>query len=148
MHRNIGRPMEILLVEDSLMDARLTMHALQRSGLQHRLTLILDGQEAMEFLLQEGRFSLAPRPDLVLLDLLLPKKSGLEILEELRKYPSLGVIPVVILTASEDQETRERVESFSVKHFLRKPVDFERFLQMVKRLKHHWHHDLILPALD
>jgi CheY-like chemotaxis protein len=85
MHRNIGRPMEILLVEDSLMDARLTMHALQRSGLQHRLTLILDGQEAMEFLLQEGRFSLAPRPDLVLLDLLLPKKSGLEILEDLRQ---------------------------------------------------------------
>jgi CheY-like chemotaxis protein len=85
MNRTIGRPMEILLVEDSLLDARLTIHALRRGGLPHRLTLILDGAEAMEFLLQEGRFALAPRPDLILLDLLLPKKSGLEILADLRR---------------------------------------------------------------
>jgi CheY-like chemotaxis protein len=148
MRRNIGRPMEILLVEDSLMDARLTINALRRGGLQHRLTLIVDGAEAMEFLRQEGRFSLAPRPDLILLDLLLPGKSGLDILEDLRHNPLLSGIPVVILTASEDQETRERVQSFPVKHFLRKPVNFDRFLQMIKQLKHHWHHDLILPALD
>lgn len=148
MRRNIGRPMEILLVEDSLIDARLTIGALRRGGLQHRLTLILDGGEAMQFLLQEGRFRQAPRPDLILLDLLLPHKSGLDILQDLRGNPQLSDIPVVILTASEDQETRERVESLQVEHFLQKPVNFDRFLQMVKQLKHHWHHDLILPALD
>ncbi len=148
MRRNIGRPMEILLVEDSLFDARLTIRALRRGGLQHRLTLILDGDEAMQFLLQEGRFRLAPRPDLILLDLLLPHKSGLDILEDLRSNSELSGIPVVILTASEDEETRERVESLQVEHYLRKPVNFDRFLRMVKELKHHWHHDLILPALD
>jgi two-component system, chemotaxis family, response regulator Rcp1 len=148
MRRNIGRPMEILLVEDSLIDARLTIRALRRGGLQHRLTLILDGGEAMEFLLQEGRFRQAPRPDLILLDLLLPHKSGLDILEDLRSNPQLSDIPVVILTASEDQETRERVEALQVEHFLCKPVNFDRFFEMVKQLKHHWHHDLILPALD
>jgi two-component system, chemotaxis family, response regulator Rcp1 len=148
MNRTIGRPMEILLVEDSLLDARLTIHALRRSGLPHRLTLILDGAEAMEFLLQEGRFALAPRPDLILLDLLLPKKSGLEILADLKDNPLLNGIPVVILTATEDDETREQAEAFRVEHFLRKPVHFDRFLQMVKELRHHWHHDLILPALD
>jgi CheY-like chemotaxis protein len=148
MSRSIGRPMEILLVEDSLVDARLTMNALRRSGLEHRLTLIFDGQEAMEFLLQQGRFSLAPRPDLILLDLALPKKGGLEILAELKADPRWSGIPVVVLTASEDDATRERAEAFRVEHFLRKPVNFDRFLQMVKQLKHHWHHDLILPALD
>ncbi len=148
MRRNIGRPMEILLVEDSLIDARLTIRALRRGGLQHRLTLILDGDEAMEFLLQEGRFRQAPRPDLILLDLLLPHKSGLDILQDLRGNPQLSDIPVVILTASEDHETRERVEALQVEHFLRKPVNFDRFFEMVKQLKHHWHHDLILPALD
>ncbi len=144
----IGRPMEILLVEDSLLDARLTINALRKGGLQHRLTLILDGQEAMEFLLRQGRFSLAPRPDLILLDLLLPKKTGLEILDELRGDPELSDIPVVVLTASDDEDTRERAEAYHVEHFIRKPVDFDRFLQVVKQLKHHWHHDLILPALD
>jgi len=148
MSHTIGRPMEILLVEDNLLDANLTIHALRRGGLRHRLTLICDGQEAMEFLLQQGRFSLAPRPDLILLDLQLPTKTGFEILEDLKGNPLLNGIPIVILTAAEDDATRERAEAFRVEHFLRKPVHFDRFLQMVKELRHHWHHDLILPALD
>ena len=80
----VGRPMEILLVEDGLMDARMTIEALREGQVQHRLTLIRDGVEAMEFLHQDGRFAKAPRPDLVLLDLMLPKKSGLDVLKEVR----------------------------------------------------------------
>jgi two-component system, chemotaxis family, response regulator Rcp1 len=143
--RTIGRPMEVLLVEDSLLDARLTINALKKGSLQHRLTLILDGQEAMEFLLQQGRFALAPRPDLILLDLLLPKMNGLEVLAEVKRHPDLKDIPIVILTAADDADIRDQVESYQVEHFIRKPVNFDGFLRVVKELKHHWHHDLILP---
>jgi CheY-like chemotaxis protein len=144
----IGRRMEILLVEDSLMDARLTMAALKRGGLQHRLTLIRDGEEALEFLFQTGKFSHAPRPDLILLDLLLPKKDGLEILTEIHNDYELKEIPVVVLTAAEDEPTRARCELYGVEHYLNKPVDFDKFLEVVCKLKSHWHQDLLLPSLD
>ncbi len=143
--RTIGRPMEILLVEDSLLDARLTINALKKGSLQHRLTLILDGQEAMEFLQQQGRFALAPRPDLILLDLLLPKMDGMEVLAQIKSRPELKDIAIVILTAADDEKIRRQIESYEVEHFIRKPVNFDKFLQVVLDLKHHWHHDLILP---
>ena len=80
----VGRPMEILLVEDSLVDARLTIGALEHGGFRHRLTLVRDGEEALEFIFQRGKFAQAPRPDLILLDLMLPRKSGLEVLNEVK----------------------------------------------------------------
>jgi CheY-like chemotaxis protein len=140
--------MEILLVEDSLADARLTMAALKRGRLQHRLTLVRDGQEAVEFLLQEGRFARAPRPDLILLDLLLPKKDGLAVLEEIHGDFELKGIPVVVLTATEDEQIRARCEMYGVEHYLTKPVDLAEFLEVIKSLRFHWHQDLILPSLD
>ncbi len=143
--RTIGRPMEILLVEDSLLDARLTINALKKGTLQHRLTLILDGQEAMEFLMRQGRFAQAPLPDLILLDLLLPKLGGIEVLSQVKSQPELKDIPIVILTAAEDEDLRQEVESYGVEHFIRKPVNFHNFLQVVLELKNHWHQDLILP---
>ncbi len=143
--RTIGRPMEILLVEDSLLDARLTINALKKGSLQHRLTLILDGEEAMEFLQQQGRFALAPRPDLILLDLLLPKLDGMEVLAQIKSRPELKDIAIVILTAADDERIRCQIESYEVEHFIRKPVNFDEFLRVVMDLKHHWHHDLILP---
>lgn len=144
-NKAIGRPMEILLIEDSMLDARLTIHALEKGGLPHRLSLMLDGREALEFLLQEGRFALAPRPDVILLDLLLPGLSGLELLEAMKGNSSLSEIPVVVLTGAEDEDTCGKVASFRVEHFIRKPVDFDQFLRVVRELKDHWHHDLILP---
>jgi chemotaxis family two-component system response regulator Rcp1 len=144
----IGRPMEILLVEDSLFDARLTMAALRRGGLQHRLTLVRDGEEAVEFLLHQGRFSRAPRPDLILLDLLLPKRDGLDVLAEIQNEFQLKGVPVVVLTGAEDEQIRAQCELFGVEHYLTKPVDFTKFLDVVKSLKSHWHQDLILPAMD
>jgi CheY-like chemotaxis protein len=144
----IGRPMEILLVEDSLADARLTIEALKRGNLQHRLTLVRDGQEAVEFLFQQGRFARAPRPDLILLDLLLPKRDGLSVLEEIHGDFELKGIPVVVLTGTEDEQIRARCELFGVEHYLTKPVNFVKFLEVIRSLKVHWHQDLILPSLD
>lgn len=147
-HPTIGRPMEILLVEDSLIDARLTIAALRKGGLKHRLTLTRDGAEATEFLFRRGRFAQAPRPDLILLDVVLPKKSGLEVLAEVREDGDLRKIPVVVLTASEDDDTRDQCRNHRVEHYIPKPVNLDKFLEVVKKLKHHWHNDLILPSLD
>lgn len=144
----VGRQMEILLVEDSLTDAALTIGALKQGKIKHRLTLVRDGKEALEFLRQQGRFSHAPRPDLVLLDLLLPKLNGVEVLAEIREDYDLASIPVVVLTSSEDYDDREQCESLSVESFITKPVNLEKFISVVKQLKDHWHADLILPQLD
>src|SRR5688500_3387903 len=99
----VGRPMEILLVEDSLVFARITMEALKRGQVCHRLTLAPDGEEALAFLRREGRYARAPRPDLVLLDLGLPKKDGWDVLREIRGDSELAATPVVIVTSSDDQ---------------------------------------------
>jgi len=144
----IGRPMEILLIEDALLDARLTIAALKRSGLHHRLTLLRDGEEAHEFLYRRGKFAHAPRPDLILLDLLLPKRSGFDVLSEIRGDDDLREIPVVILTAADDERFQARAELYEVEHFIKKPVNFDKFLEAVKKLRSYWHHDLTLPSLD
>jgi CheY-like chemotaxis protein len=142
----VGRPMEILLVEDGLMDARVTIEALRSGGIQHRLTLIRDGEEALSFLHQIGRFARAPRPDLILLDLMLPKKSGVEVLTQLRGDTNLRSIPVVVLTASDAEEDKTRCEELQVDSYIPKPVNLEKFLEVVRQLKRFWLDDVILPA--
>ena len=137
--------MEILLVEDSLVDARLTIAALQRGQIQHRMTLIRDGEEAMEFLRCEGKFARAPRPDLILLDLLMPKKTGLELLAEVREDEQLKRIPIVVLTSSEAEEDRLRCEMHNVDSYIIKPVNTDKFLQVIKDLRRYWLKDVILP---
>jgi CheY-like chemotaxis protein len=140
--------MEILLVEDGLMDARVTIQALRGGKVQHRLTLVRDGEEAMQFLRQEGRFARAPRPDLVLLDLMLPKKSGLELLTEIRSDYGLQDIPVVVLTASDDLEDETRCAELEVNSYIQKPVNLDKFLAVIKELKRCWREDVILPAVE
>jgi CheY-like chemotaxis protein len=144
----VGRPMEILLVEDNLADAYLTMTALKNGEVQHRLTLIRDGVEAMEFLLQEGKFARAPRPDLILLDLGLPKMDGRQVLAEVKEDYSLKSIPVVILSASKAHEDILRSELLHVDGYITKPVDLEKFIDLVKQLKRFWLADVILPATE
>lgn len=144
----VGRSMEILLVEDSLTDASLTIAALKKGSVQHRLTLVRDGVEALEFLHKQGKFSRAPRPDLILLDLLLPHKSGLEVLSEVRGDADLRAIPVVVLTASDDEQDLVECERLIVQSYIIKPVNLDKFLEVIKQLKSYWHKDLILPALD
>jgi len=137
--------MEILLVEDSLSSARLTMGVLRKTSFQHRMTWLTDGLEATGFLRKKGKYSHAPRPDLILLDLGLPKKDGREVLKELRADESLRSIPVVVLTASTDDADIASSEQLQVESYLTKPVDFEKFMTVVQQLNRFWHADMILP---
>lgn len=142
----VGRPMEILLVEDNLDDARLAIEALRRGDIKHRLTLVRDGEEALEFLQQTGRFVHAPKPDLILLDLHLPKRDGREVLTAVRSELQLKHVPIVILTASKVHEDLVRSELLQVDAYIVKPVDLEKFVALVRQLRHFWHADVILPA--
>lgn len=142
----IGRPMEVLMVEDSLVFARITMAALTNGGVKHRLTWLTDGVAAMDFLHQTGIYTRAPRPDLILLDLGLPKKDGREVLADIKADDDLKAIPIVIMTASEDEADRELSERLEVENFVTKPVDLEKFVTVVKELKHEWHEDMVLPG--
>lgn len=147
MERNtVGRPMDILLVEDSLTAARLTMGGLKSGKIPHRLTWVTDGEDALAFLYKSGKYSRAPRPDLILLDLGLPKKDGRQVLREVREDPTLAGIPVVVLTASTDQEDRLASEQLQVEAYLTKPVNLEKFLGLVTKLSRFWHEDMILPT--
>jgi chemotaxis family two-component system response regulator Rcp1 len=144
----IGRPMEILLVEDSLTDAKLTLGALKSGDIKHRTTLLRDGAEAVAFLRREGMYARAPQPDLILLDLLLPRLSGLEVLEQIHGDEQLGNIPVVVLSGSEDSTDRQSCELMGVDSYINKPVNWEKFVNVLRRLKRYWHEDLVIPALD
>ncbi len=133
---NQTKPMEILLVEDGLVDAKVTIHALRRSLVHHRLTLVRTTKEAIQFLKREGVFGRAPVPDLLLLDLCLPDGDGLDVVTAMREFPDRrAATPVVVLTSSDDKETRDRCELVSVDDFISKPVDEEQFLRVVREHK-------------
>jgi CheY-like chemotaxis protein len=102
----------------------------------------------MEFLHQEGKFARAPRPDLILLDLMLPKKSGIQVLSEIREDYDLKRIPVVVLTACDAASDKEQCEQLDIDSYITKPVNLEKFLTVVKQLKRFWLDDVILPAVD
>ena len=129
------KPMEILLVEDGLLDARVTIHALRRCGIHHRLTLVRTAGEALMFVRREAVFARAPRPDLILLDLLLPDGDGIDVLRGIRELPSVGQVPVVVLTASDDESDRRSCESLSIDDYIQKPVDEEKFLRVIREHK-------------
>jgi len=144
----VGRAMEILLVEDNLDDARITIQALKHEGVQCRVTLVCDGEEAMVFLRREGIFARAPQPDLILLDIELPKKDGRQVLAEIRADSALENIPVVVLTGSLVHQTILQSANLSVDGFMTKPVSLEQFIRVIKSLRRSWLSELILPALD
>ena len=128
--------------------AKAKKAAAPRRARSSRGTSERDGQEAVAFLRREGVFARAPRPDLILLDLLLPIMNGVEVLAAVREGDDLYEIPVVILTASSDEEYREQCETLGVEGYIKKPVDLEKFLDIVRALKSHWHADLVLPSMD
>jgi CheY-like chemotaxis protein len=144
----VGRPMEILLVEDDLEDAQLTMEALKEGNIQCRVSLVRDGEEAVTFLHQEGIYARAPRPDLVLLDMQLPKMSGREVLAEIRGRENLERIPVVVLTASAVHKAVLEGENLHVDGYMTKPVSFEQFVEVVKSLRRSLLDEIILPPLQ
>lgn len=140
-----GRPMEVLLVEDNLADAGLAIESLRVGYVRHRLTLCVNGVEAMEFLRQQGVFQRAPRPDLVLLDLGLPKKDGREVLAEIRADECLKDIPVIVLTASLADADYLRSQSLGVDGYIVKPVNMRNFLEIIRQLRHRWLACVSLP---
>jgi len=141
----VGRPMEILLVEDDLEDAGATIDALRQGEIPCRVSLVRDGEEALEFLRRKGEYARAPRPDVLLLDLKLPRKSGREVLAEVKADPELSRIPVVVLTVSPTHEEVLRAEQLHVESYLTKPVDWRRFVAVVKSLRRYLLSDVILP---
>lgn len=142
----MGAPIEILLIEDSPGDVRLTKEALREGKVRNRLNVAVDGAEAMEFLRREGQFSDAPRPDLILLDLNLPRKDGREVLSEIKADPNLASIPVVVLTTSKDEEDVLRSYQLHANCYVTKPVDLEQFIKVVKAIEDFWLIVAKLPA--
>ena len=130
----VGRAMEILLVEDDLIDARAALQVLDRGHVRCRVSLVRDGEEAMRFMHRKGIFAKAPRPDLILLDVHLPKKSGCEVLREVQADEFLKKIPVVVMSTAETCQTLLDGGCFAGLDFMPKPLDGERFVGMVKSL--------------
>jgi CheY-like chemotaxis protein len=141
-----AEPIEILLVEDSPDDADLTIEALRDGRVRNRITHVEDGLDAMAFLRREGRHADAPRPDLILLDLNLPRKSGREVLAEVKQDPDLRRIPVVIMTSSDDEKDILAAYNLYVNCYVTKPVDLDQFITVVKSIEHFWFSIVKLPA--
>lgn len=130
-----GQALEIMLIEDSLLDARVTIESLRDCGIHNRLSLFRHGAEAVDFLHRRGVFSKAPRPHVILLDLFLPDTEGVELLRQFRSDPEIAEIPVVILTSSDDDTDQRRCEELGVSSYIRKPFNEEKFLSVIRRLK-------------
>ena len=133
--RLIGRPMEILLVEDDLEDAGMTIEVLREGPVPCRITLVRDGEEALSFLRREAHFARAPKPDLILLDLHMPKKAGWEVLADVRSDPELRDLAIVILTSSETHSDIFREQGLAFDAYLVKPIDVKSFCDVVKTLR-------------
>jgi two-component system, chemotaxis family, response regulator Rcp1 len=141
-------PIELLLVEDSEPDVRLTIEALREAKVKNRLWVVDDGVEALEFLRQQGRHADAPRPDLILLDLNLPRKDGRQVLKEIKNDDSLKRIPVVVLTTSKSEEDVLRAYELHANCYITKPVDFNRFMDVVKSIENFWLTVVTLPDAE
>ena len=134
----MGRPVQMLLVEDNPGDIRLTKETLRDAKVMVNLHVVGDGVEAMAFLRKEGKHANAPRPDLVLLDLNLPKKDGREVLAEMKQDPDLKRIPVVILTISNGQEDILKSYNLHANAYVTKPLNLEQFAKIVKAIEDFW----------
>jgi chemotaxis family two-component system response regulator Rcp1 len=141
------KPIEILLVEDNPGDARLTREALKDSKLNNKLYIVEDGVEALTFLKNEGAFTNAPRPDIILLDLNLPRMSGRELLEIIKADEVLKTIPIVVLTTSDDERDILTSYSLHANCYITKPVDMNQFVTIVKNIKDFWFTIVKLPSL-
>lgn len=131
-------PIEVLMVEDNPGDVRLTVEAFKENKVLVNLNVVSDGVEAMSYLHKEGKYRTAIHPDLILLDLNLPKKNGREVLEEIKTKKNLKCIPVVILTTSKDEEDILKSYNLYANSYITKPVDFEQFIKVVKSFNEFW----------
>ena len=145
IHTSI-RPVDILLVEDSPSDADLTEEALSDGKVLNQLHWVADGVEALAFLRRQGKYADVPRPDLILLDLNLPKKDGREVLAEIKADASLKLIPVVVLTTSAAERDILKTYELNANCYVTKPIDLEQFISVVKLIEEFWLALVKLPS--
>jgi two-component system, chemotaxis family, response regulator Rcp1 len=138
-------PIEILLVEDNLGDARLAEEALKDGKVHNRLYHVKDGVEAMQFLRQQAEYSHVPPPDLILLDLNMPRKDGREVLAEIKGDPELRLVPVVVLTTSEAERDLLKSYDLHANAYVTKPIDLDRFIDIVQAIEYFWFTIVKLP---
>lgn len=129
---------EILLVEDNPGDVRLVMEGFKEGNLNQNINVVTDGEEAIRYLKRQGEYSEAERPDLVLLDLKIPKKSGLEVLEEIRSEEDIRGIPVIVLTSSDANDDMYNSYKLKANCYITKPADLDRYIVMVKSIEEYW----------
>ena len=129
-----ARTVDVLLVEDDPGDVLMTREAFEHHKIRNQLHVVNDGEQAMQFLRRTGEYASAPRPGLILLDLNLPRRDGLEVLAELKGDPDLRTIPVVVLTTSEAEEDIARSYALHANAYVSKPVDFERFMDVIRQI--------------
>lgn len=144
--RNGSRPIEILLVEDCIDEAELTMETLREGRVSNRVHWVEDGEEAMTFLRRQGPRAAAPRPDLILLDWHLPRKSGQEVLAEIKQHPQWKRIPVVIMTSSADEKDILAAYDRHANCYITKPIDMDKFMEAVRSIEDFWLTVAHLPA--
>jgi len=133
-----ARPVHILLVEDNAGDIRLTREALKEAKVRNRLDAVMDGEEAMAFLRKRGEYARAAKPDVIMLDLNLPKKDGLEVLKEIKEDPNLRRIPVVVVTTSKAEKDIVKCYDLHANCYVTKPVDLAQFLEVVRSIEDFW----------
>jgi chemotaxis family two-component system response regulator Rcp1 len=143
--QSVTRPVEVLLVEDNPGDVRLTREALKEGTVRNNLHVARDGVEALAFLRRQGEHAGVPRPDLILLDLNLPRKDGREVLTEIKEDASLRQIPVVVLTSSQAEEDIRRAYDLHANCYITKPVDLDRFINVVRSIEDFWFTVVKLP---
>jgi two-component system, chemotaxis family, response regulator Rcp1 len=142
------RPVKILLVEDNPGDVRLTREALKEGKVHNEMYVVQDGQAAISFLNRQGEYADAPRPDVILLDLNLPKMDGREVLAVIKNDPSLKRIPVIVLTTSEDERDILKSYDLHANAFVTKPVDLDRFIEIVGKIEGFWLTIVKLPPSE
>jgi chemotaxis family two-component system response regulator Rcp1 len=146
MEKNI-RPVNVLLVEDNPGDVRLTQEAFKEAKISIKLDVTMDGAEAINFLRKEGEYANMVTPDLILLDLNLPKKDGREVLKEIKTDDLLKRIPVVVLTTSNAEQDIMKSYNLHVNCYINKPVDFEKFFDIIQKIEEFWLTTAILPTM-
>ena len=143
----ISKPVEILLVEDNEGDVGLIEEVLEETKIRNNLRVATDGEEAILYLYGEGKFTGSPRPDIILLDLNLPKRDGREVLREIKEKESIKKIPVVILTTSQAEKDILRAYELHANAYVNKPLDFDQFIDVVKSIARFWLEIVCLPSI-
>ncbi len=146
MSNTESHPVEILLVEDSPSDTDLTLEALKDFKVRNHVSVVEDGVQAMQFLRRQAPFEQAPRPDLIMLDLNLPRKDGREVLAEIKMDDDLKTIPIVVLTTSRAEQDVLRAYQLNANCYITKPVDFNQFLDVVRSIESFWLFVVTLPS--